>query len=146
MHEHLIIYMALLIKTSGNVKCRFSYLSKLISGFIRFIMGNLLKILSRNDSEYCCVSVPDNVFVDFENSKPKEDEVQVYNLADAVLKEGAIILEDIKNYKGNKQSDFREMLFSTHGGLGCANRTKLCQYCALTLKLPRKAKVMRRIH
>ena len=101
--------MALLIKTSGNVKCRFSYLSKLISGFIRFIMGNLLKILSRNDSEYCCVSVPDNVFVDFENSKPKEDEVQVYNLADAVLKEGAIILEDIKNYKGNIQNVFREI-------------------------------------
>jgi len=62
-------------------------------------MGNLLKILSNN----CLDSSPgfsEEIFLDFDNVIPKEDERQVYNTVSPILAESQDILRDLTNYEG----------------------------------------------
>jgi len=64
-------------------------------------MGNLLRLMS-HDSDGSCCGIPENVdvFVDFENAQPTEEERVLYGEADAILLEATEILKDLTSYKG----------------------------------------------
>lgn len=62
-------------------------------------MGNLLKILSNN----CLDNSPgfsEEIFLDFDNVVPKEEERIVYNDVSPILAESQDILRDLSNYQG----------------------------------------------
>ncbi|XP_074641685.1 CYFIP-related Rac1 interactor B-like isoform X2 [Tubulanus polymorphus] len=59
------------------------------------VMGNLLKVLSNKEE-----SVKFDVFVDFENCKPTESEIEVWEQVESVLTEALDILNDLQHYKG----------------------------------------------
>jgi len=62
-------------------------------------MGNLLKILSNN-----CLDnsngFSDEIFLDFDNVDPKEEERELYNQISPILAESQTILHELENYKG----------------------------------------------
>ena len=62
-------------------------------------MGKLLSLLAKDDSN-CCFS-PENyeIFLDFENVQPTENELYVYNIVEGVLKNSVQVLNDIQVYK-----------------------------------------------
>ncbi|KAL7637829.1 UNVERIFIED_CONTAM: hypothetical protein RMT77_011441 [Armadillidium vulgare] len=64
-------------------------------------MGNLLRLLSRDDST--CCSVDQNkydVILDFENAVPSEAERELHeNIAD-ILRESRLIIQELQQYKG----------------------------------------------
>ncbi|XP_023216084.1 CYFIP-related Rac1 interactor B-like isoform X1 [Centruroides vittatus] len=57
-------------------------------------MGNLLRILSRDDNPKY------DVFVDFENAQPTESEKETYSIAQEVLQYSRDILLELQMYKG----------------------------------------------
>ena len=68
-------------------------------------MGNLLKLLQKEDNNCNCVNnarFPD-VFIDFVNAKPNPEdaeEISVYNECESILVKSTTILQKIKDYQG----------------------------------------------
>ena len=65
-------------------------------------MGGFLSKLTNPD--FCnksSDSIPNDIFVDFENSKPTPDELELYNECEALLAESAKMLENLNSYKGS---------------------------------------------
>jgi len=55
-------------------------------------MGNVATLISRKEIH--------EVFIDFENAKPTNGEMKIYNLVDDVLKRAPDVLKKIEEYKG----------------------------------------------
>lgn len=64
----------------------------------RRIMGKLLSLLARDDSN-CCTPKTYDVFLDFENAAPTETEREIYDEVERVLRESEAVLEEIQCYK-----------------------------------------------
>jgi hypothetical protein len=62
-------------------------------------MGKLLSLLARDDSNSCCTPKTYDVFLDFENAQPTENEKELYEEIERVLKESEVVLEEIQCYK-----------------------------------------------
>lgn len=62
-------------------------------------MGNLLKILAR-DEPSCCSLPKNDVFVDFETSSPAPDEADLYQQAEDILLESKQVITSLMGYKG----------------------------------------------
>lgn len=62
-------------------------------------MGNLLKILGHNCMDQN-THFSDEIFLDFDNVDPKDNEREVYNQISPVLAEGQTILKELENYTG----------------------------------------------
>lgn len=63
-------------------------------------MGKLLSLLARDNTSDCCGPKSSyDIFLDFENAQPSENEKEVYDQVDAVLKISDNILEEIQVYK-----------------------------------------------
>lgn len=61
-------------------------------------MGNVLRLLYTDPN---CCSVPQvDVFVDFENAQPSQDELGLYNEAEKILENSLDILSQLENYHG----------------------------------------------
>eukprot|EP00043_Microstomoeca_roanoka_P027050 m.13473 g.13473 ORF g.13473 m.13473 type:complete len:325 (+) comp7282_c0_seq1:231-1205(+) len=58
-------------------------------------MGNLMQVLKK-DAKRC----GEDIFLDFENAQPTEEERHVYDEVKAVLDQSGAILEDLENYSG----------------------------------------------
>lgn len=65
-------------------------------------MGNLLRLLAREDSSTCLPNpVPKyDLFLDFENAMPSPSEMEVFQQVEQVLCDSQKILEEISQYKG----------------------------------------------
>jgi len=55
-------------------------------------MGQLLSLLQRKELH--------EVFIDFENAQPTNQEMKIYNLVNEVLKDGESVIRQIQDYKG----------------------------------------------
>ncbi|XP_053596824.1 CYFIP-related Rac1 interactor B [Microplitis demolitor] len=62
-------------------------------------MGKLLSLLARDEST-CCAPQKYDVFLDFENAQPSENERDTFEAVQRVLKNSESILEEIQCYKG----------------------------------------------
>lgn len=63
-------------------------------------MGKLLSLLARDNSSDCCGPKSSyDIFLDFENAQPSEDELEVYLEISAVLATSEKILDEIQIYK-----------------------------------------------
>ncbi|CAG0915091.1 unnamed protein product [Notodromas monacha] len=62
-------------------------------------MGNLLRLLSRDDSN-CCSPQKYDIYLDFENASPTENELAVYEEVNEVLKRCDEILQELEGYRG----------------------------------------------
>lgn len=62
-------------------------------------MGNLLKILGNNCLDHSN-GLSDEIFLDFDNVDPKEEERAVYNQISPILAESQTILNELDQYKG----------------------------------------------
>lgn len=62
-------------------------------------MGNLLKILSNNCLDHSN-GLSDEIFLDFDNVDPKEEERGLYNQISPILAESQQILHELDQYKG----------------------------------------------
>ena len=63
-------------------------------------MGKILSLLHKGNVENCCSQKQREIFLDFENAQPSNDETQIYNEIEIFLKDSETILKDIKSYKG----------------------------------------------
>lgn len=61
-------------------------------------MGNLLKLLTREDSDGCGSKF--DIFLDFENATPTESEKEVYDVVNSVLDVAPQILQELQGYRG----------------------------------------------
>ena len=64
------------------------------------VMGNILRLLSRDGDSCCSMPKSGDLFVDFENAKPTEDEAELYNDAESILARSGSVLADLQSYKG----------------------------------------------
>lgn len=63
-------------------------------------MGKLLSLLARDNSSDCCGPKSSyDIFLDFENAQPSENELEVYQEIHEVLVKSDKILEEIQVYK-----------------------------------------------
>lgn len=64
-------------------------------------MGKLLSLLARDNSSGDCCGPKSNcdIFLDFENAQPTQDELAVYDEVAAVHEKSKRILEEIQVYK-----------------------------------------------
>ncbi|XP_011315038.1 protein FAM49B [Fopius arisanus] len=62
-------------------------------------MGKLLSLLARDEST-CCTPQKYDVFLDFENAQPSDNERETFEAVQRVLKNSESILEEIQCYKG----------------------------------------------
>jgi len=62
-------------------------------------MGNLLKILSNNCLDHGH-TLSDEIFIDFDNVDPKEEEREIYNRISPILAESQTILNELEVYAG----------------------------------------------
>ncbi|XP_015510970.1 CYFIP-related Rac1 interactor B [Neodiprion pinetum] len=62
-------------------------------------MGKLLSLLARDEST-CCTPQKYDVFLDFENAQPSDNERETFEDVQRVLKNSESILEEIQFYKG----------------------------------------------
>jgi hypothetical protein len=63
-------------------------------------MGKLLSLLARDNSGDCCGPKSNyDIFLDFENAQPTEDEFAVYEEVNRVLEKSDQILQEIQVYK-----------------------------------------------
>lgn len=63
-------------------------------------MGKLLSLLARDNTSDCCGPKSSyDIFLDFENAQPSENELEVYQEINQVLLQSDTILEQIQVYK-----------------------------------------------
>ncbi|XP_045604314.1 CYFIP-related Rac1 interactor B [Procambarus clarkii] len=64
-------------------------------------MGNLLRLLARDDAgNSCCSHQKYDVFLDFENACPSEEERELYEDVGEVLRGSQAVIHDLQQYKG----------------------------------------------
>nr|XP_053641944.1 LOW QUALITY PROTEIN: CYFIP-related Rac1 interactor B-like [Cherax quadricarinatus] len=64
-------------------------------------MGNLLRLLARDDAgNSCCSHQKYDVFLDFENAVPSEEERLLYEDVAEVLRGSQAVIHDLQQYKG----------------------------------------------
>ncbi|XP_063885066.1 CYFIP-related Rac1 interactor B-like [Scylla paramamosain] len=64
-------------------------------------MGNLLRLLARDDAgNSCCSHQKYDVFLDFENAEPSAQERHLYEDVAAVLRGSHAVISDLQQYKG----------------------------------------------
>jgi len=63
-------------------------------------MGNLLRLLSRDESLTCFKTQRYDLFLDFEDARPSESEVEIFKEVEIVLQEANKILAEIAQYRG----------------------------------------------
>ncbi|XP_064078037.1 CYFIP-related Rac1 interactor B [Macrobrachium rosenbergii] len=64
-------------------------------------MGNLLRLLARDDAgNSCCSHQKYDVFLDFENASPSEAEQALYDDVGRVLRGSQTVIQDLQQYKG----------------------------------------------
>ncbi|XP_076042591.1 CYFIP-related Rac1 interactor B [Oratosquilla oratoria] len=62
-------------------------------------MGNLLRLLARDDST-CCSHEKYDVFLDFENASPSAEEALLYQDVGQVLKDSNKVIHELQQYQG----------------------------------------------
>lgn len=67
-------------------------------------MGKLLSLLARDNTSDCCGPKSSyDIFLDFENAQPSENELEIYQEISLVLIKSDKILEEIQVYKASHQ-------------------------------------------
>lgn len=65
-------------------------------------MGKLLSLLARDNASDCCGPKSSyDIFLDFENAQPSENELEIYQEISLVLIKSDKILEEIQVYKAS---------------------------------------------
>ncbi|CAG0896780.1 unnamed protein product [Darwinula stevensoni] len=62
-------------------------------------MGNLLRLLARDESN-CCSPQKYDVYLDFENAQPTEEELPTHRETASVLQHSDYIIQELQQYKG----------------------------------------------
>jgi len=67
------------------------------------IIGKLLSLLARDENSCCSAQQKYYIFLDFENTRPTESEMELFDEVQIVLTEASDVLSDLKHYLGADQ-------------------------------------------